>query len=483
MTHSTLTIPDPRRRASVSRMNWWLASSDTLEGTLLIVRHMGDEFNLGNISTAMHQLAALAGSSATARRWVVRQREFGDLIGVVRERLEEFEPGHLSNTLWSLAKLDHHPGEPMFQRFVAVALRKLHDFTPKNACRMLWASARFGLHPGQAALERFSERVSSNPDDLGPVVLSDALWSLATLRHHPGEAALDRISARVLATLGDIRPSNLAAILWSLAKLGHNPGAEALDRISAAALANPTALSSRPLSCMSWSLAVLSALGDAPGPSVLRALGELLHRHREKLTPVEACRVFHAHVLLDMQPGGSPLADKLELLDAARRCWMTDIADSTQHRTLSALERKVEASLERLGEQYHREQLTEDGCFSIDFGLVDPRMKIALEADGPYHHLTTVGGGRRPDGSTLVRNRCLEARGWRVVAVRDNELARMDADIDALIAGKLNAVRSPRTSIRRRLPCPLRLRGLISRLGAAIRAGWKKLPELVPDCR
>ena len=464
-------------------MNWWLASSETLERTLLIIRHMGDEFNLGNISTAMHKLAALAGSSASARRWVVRQREFGDLIVVARERLEEFEPGHLSNALWSLAKLDHHPGEPMFQRFVAVALRKLPDLAPKHACRMLWASARLDLHPGQTALERFSEKVSSNPDDLGPVVLSDALWSLATLGHHPGEAALDRICAGVLATLDDFRPWSFAAILWSLAKLGHNPGAEVLNRICAAALANPTALSSRRLSGVSWSLAVLSALGQAPGARVLRALGELLDRHRKKLTPVEARQVFHAHVLLYMQPGGSPLADKPELLDVARRCWMTNVADSTQHRTPSALERRAAASLQRLGEPYRREQLTEDGCFSIDFGLVDARMKIALEVDGPYHHLTTAGGGRRPDGPTLVRNRCLEARGWRVVAVRDNELARLDADIDALIAGKLDAVRSPRTSIRRRLRCVLRLRGLIDALGAAMRAGWKKLPELVPDCR
>ena len=105
------------------------------------------------------------------------------------------------------------------------------------------------------------------------------------------------------------------------------------------------------------------------------------------------------------------VAGKRELLDDSRRRWTADVIDSTQHRTPSALERTVEASLGRLGEKYHREQLTADGCFSIDFGLVDAQMKLALEVDGPCHHLTLPDGTRRPDGPTLVRNRSLEARG------------------------------------------------------------------------
>lgn len=485
MTCSTPCAAGPRLGcASVTTMNWWLANSGTLERTLLIIKHMIDEFDLGNVSTAMYKLAVHAQSNPSTRRRIVRRREFTDLVAVVQARVEAFEPGHLSNTLRSLAKLDHHPGEPMLHRFVAAALCKVEDFKPKNACRMLWASAKLGHHPGEAALGRLCERISSSPDCIESRDLSDTLWSLAKLGHHPGEASLDRIAARVLTKLDDSSPRDLASVLWSLAKLGHSPGAEALDRISEAALSSPALLAPGNLSGMLWSLAVLATLGDTPKASVLRELGELLDRRRRRLAPVDACQVFHAHVLLNMGPNGSPLADKRELLDDARRLWTADVIDSTQHRMPSALERTVEASLDRLGEKYQREQLTEDGCFSIDFGLVDAQMKLALEVDGPSHHLILPDGGRRPDGPTLVRNRCLEARGWRVVSVRDKELNRPEADIDTLIAAKLDAVRNARNDrkrVRRRSRFALRLRALLGTFGAAIRAGWKKSPAFIPD--
>ena len=409
MTCSTTFTAGPRPdRASVTTMNWWLANSGTLERTLLIIKHMVDEFDLGNVSTAMYKLAVHAQSNPSTRRRVVLRREFTDLIAVVQPRVEEFEPGHLSNTLWSMAKLDHHPGEPLLHRFVAAALCKLQDFKPKNACRMLWAWATFG----------------------------------------------------------------------------YDPGTEALGRISEAALSNPALLAPGNLSGMLWSLAVLATLGDTPKASVLRELGELLDRRRKRLAPVDACQVFHAHVLLNMGPNGSPLADKPELRDDARRLWTAGIIDSTQHRVPSALERRVEASLDRLGEKYRREQLTEDGCFSIDFGLFDAQMKLALEVDGPSHHLTLPDGGRRPDGPTLVRNRCLKARGWRLVSVKHYELHRPEADIDTLIAAKLDAVRNAR-NVRKFVHCrsrfALRLRALLGTFGAAIRAGWKKSPEFIPD--
>ena len=481
MTGSTLAITGhPGRRASVSTMNRWLIGSRTLERTLLIIRHMGDEFDPSNISTAMYQLTVHAEGNASTRRQVLRQREFSDLIAAIQRRMAEFEPGHLSNTFWSLAKLEHHPGERSLHRFVATALCKVQDFKPKNACRMLWASAKFGYDPGEAALERFVGRVSSNPHGLGPAELSDALWSFTELGHHPGEAALDRICASVLAKLAEFSPRHLGSVLWSLAKLGHHPGAEALDRISAFALSHPAGLAPRKLSGMLWSLAVLATLGEAPKEPILRDLGVRLDQCRRRLNPVEACQVFHAHVLLDLHPGGSPLADKPELLDDARRIWTADVAASTQSRTPSALERKVGASLDRLGETYRREHLTEDACFSVDFGLVDAERKIALEVDGPCHLVTGPDGERRLDGPTLVRNRCLEARGWRVVSVHDSELDRAEADIDALIAAKLHGARKSRESILSRSRVGLRLRRLLSTLGAAMRAGWRKSTRACP---
>jgi hypothetical protein len=62
------------------------------------------------------------------------------------------------------------------------------------------------------------------------------------------------------------------------------------------------------------------------------------------------------------------------------------------------------------------EQATDDGLFSIDIAVQLPDgSRLAVEVDGPSHFLSNSPG--RIDGATLLRNRMLEARGWRVVSV------------------------------------------------------------------
>jgi hypothetical protein len=60
------------------------------------------------------------------------------------------------------------------------------------------------------------------------------------------------------------------------------------------------------------------------------------------------------------------------------------------------------------------EHKTDDGLFSIDIAVQLPgNQKLAVEADGPTHFLSNG----QPDGATRLRNRLLQARGWRVVSV------------------------------------------------------------------
>lgn len=51
--------------------------------------------------------------------------------------------------------------------------------------------------------------------------------------------------------------------------------------------------------------------------------------------------------------------------------------------------------------------------------LPPPAIRVAVEADGPFHW--TFPGPPRPTGSTLLRNRALANRGWRLVSVPQHE--------------------------------------------------------------
>jgi very-short-patch-repair endonuclease len=72
------------------------------------------------------------------------------------------------------------------------------------------------------------------------------------------------------------------------------------------------------------------------------------------------------------------------------------------------------------------EHKTDDGLFSIDIALQLPgNQKLAVEVDGPTHFLSNTP--TVPTGATRLRNRLLEARGWRVVSVPVTEWDRQAA--------------------------------------------------------
>ena len=60
------------------------------------------------------------------------------------------------------------------------------------------------------------------------------------------------------------------------------------------------------------------------------------------------------------------------------------------------------------------EYVTEDGFFSIDIALKLNGQKLAIEVDGPTHFLSD---SKTLNGSTVLRNRLLEKRGWKVVSI------------------------------------------------------------------
>lgn len=61
------------------------------------------------------------------------------------------------------------------------------------------------------------------------------------------------------------------------------------------------------------------------------------------------------------------------------------------------------------------EHLTEDKLFSMDVAMLVQGVKVAVEADGPTHF--SMNKPYRLMGSTLLRNRALQRRGWRLLSV------------------------------------------------------------------
>ena len=480
----TYSSPSPAAlgssRASAAAIERSLANSETAEDALLIIKYMGDAFEPRNVLTAFRILTLLTRASEIPRGRLHQQRELGVLLDMTSHAIDEFRPAHLAHALRSIAILGLSPGERLLQRFYAAISGALPDFKPSSARSLLWASAKLGHRPGAKALHSLSRTAASNQKGLNPRQLSILLWSFATLSYHPGTTTLARVMANAAMEARDHDPRPLSRILWALARLGHHPGNRVLNHLARRFLSDPAVIAPGQLSTALWSLAVLAAFGGAPDISLLREFADLVDRHREELDQEDARRVFQAHLLLEMRPGGSPLAACEELLRMAKGIWLSNVAEATQYRRPSSLESKVATSLDRLGERYQSEHLTEDGCFSIDFGITDPEGGIALEVDGPTHQMATVAGNQAPNGPTLARNTLLAARGWRVVVVTDKEMERVGANLDALIAAKLRVARNQRVAVSPLAWLGQRLREWCRALGALTQVRWQKTSQAIP---
>jgi hypothetical protein len=199
----------------------------------------------------------------------------------------------------------------------------------------------------------------------------------------------------------------LANTAWALATLGHADGDFMVALLKAA---EPQLRNFKPqeLANTAWALATLGHKDDAFMAAVLQqAAGMALDLNAENLKQLFMCMLW-----LEDQHSGVAVPE--QMAGACKRAWMEERHDPTPSR----VQLEVLAVVRQLPgcSGATCEQATDDGLFSIDIAVQLPdSSRLAVEVDGPSHFLNNTPS--RLDGATLLRNRLLEARGWRVVSV------------------------------------------------------------------
>ncbi|KAG1677590.1 hypothetical protein FOA52_014488 [Chlamydomonas sp. UWO 241] len=207
--------------------------------------------------------------------------------------------------------------------------------------------------------------------------------------------------------LRDFNPQNLANTVWALATLGHYDGAFMAALLKAA---TPQLRTFNPqnVSNTLWALAVLGHIDDAFMAAPLQqAAGIVRDLNAEQLFQLFQC-------ILWLEDQHSDVAVPAQLAAACKTAWMEERADARPSRTqlevLAVVRQLPGCSGATSG------QATDDGLFCIDIAVNLPDgSRLAVEVNGPTHFLSSPPG--RLNGATLLRNRLLEARSWRVVSV------------------------------------------------------------------
>lgn len=249
-----------------------IAAADTEDlGHLLatIEAHL-QQMNLVNLSTALHRLAKLAGSSRVHHHQAKLQQTLPTLLATVKAALLRSEATGsvprcqaLSNITWALATMQVVDAE-LVQMVAPRAHSQLADFKNFELCQLLWAFAKLGtvdprLCDSIAPLfTSASQFVIRHIEDFTFRGLVMTCWAFATAKQHDPRlfrsiaARLipmaygancqelantawafstagvqeDRLFATLAAVaiphIQEFKPQELSSILWSFASIGHS---------------------------------------------------------------------------------------------------------------------------------------------------------------------------------------------------------------------------------------------------------------------
>ncbi|WIA37950.1 hypothetical protein OEZ86_001327 [Tetradesmus obliquus] len=264
----------------------------------------------------------------------------------------------------------------------------------------------------EAAAAELLQRAPHLPAPLAAL----SAWSFASLKHS-SPALSEALAQRAvqLAARGQLRPLDASQLVRAAARLGHRH--EAMFRACAEVL-------QQQMPCLGDSMVVgslwaFAVAGVLPSSLFKQGCLKLASLPPDKARPLLLLQLFQAVTLLQDAYSGSgvppPASLPPKLMAAATRQWMFSNRRSPGWRP-SRLQAAVAAVLAAgLGLEVQQEALTEDGLFSIDVAVEWKGRRVAVEVDGPAHFTNSVP--RSLLGSSLAKQRCLQARGWAVLSV------------------------------------------------------------------
>lgn len=125
--------------------------------------------------------------------------------------------------------------------------------------------------------------------------------------------------------------------------------------------------------------------------------------------------VLGAQVSLEAKASGRQLAldDKQGLLKAAASVWDAE-ASSKHNKQRSYYAKDVVDTVIGLGLQYEEEDISSG--YAVDVSL--PKLKVAIEADGPSHRSRNTG---QLLGQTVMKQRHVHYAGWKLLTVAHDD--------------------------------------------------------------
>ncbi|CAK9097211.1 unnamed protein product [Durusdinium trenchii] len=255
------------------------------------------------ISTALHRLGKVKVSAH-----VFRDPRFHLLLERFKSRLPFFGSRQIANSLHGLGAISYRGGGAWVEMVSIQTQRRIHEFEPQHVSNTLWACARMQLQE-PLMLRALTCRAIEDIDRFCPLDISICTWAFATLKHR--EAEWLRAVVRARCEFADFSPQNMSNFVWGLSTLGfrHDNMVLAVGREAARKIRD---FIPQELSNFSWALATMDLCDNL----ILRAIAEEVDRRGDEVNswdPQSLSNMMWAYATLALKD--DPLFQRL--LDAS----------------------------------------------------------------------------------------------------------------------------------------------------------------------
>ncbi|EFJ47302.1 hypothetical protein VOLCADRAFT_92047 [Volvox carteri f. nagariensis] len=141
------------------------------------------------------------------------------LCGRMEVLLECLGQQEVTNVLWALGTLGHHPGEALLRNLSMRLLGLLAEVPPQGIASSLLGLAKLGWSPGPYVLDQVARGSVAKIGEFNAQALSNTMWSLARLGYYNPQLQ-DAMFRQALRRLSEFSPQGISNLIWAAATLG-----------------------------------------------------------------------------------------------------------------------------------------------------------------------------------------------------------------------------------------------------------------------
>eukprot|EP00890_Picochlorum_soloecismus_P005276 jgi/Picsp_1/574/NSC_00571-R1_protein len=242
-----------------------------------------------------------------ARVGEISDRLLRTASNIVSTKLHDVNAVDASRLIWSFARLEYNPGNPVLERGMSTLVASDTMLTDRETTNLLWGLVRLGRLPDVGEQCEIAAMLYRTPGSLSGQSAALLLWSFASsqegiqgLNHSKAfRSTMYRLGLEVTRDIAEVDSQSISLTSWSIGvmKIRHAEFVKSLS--SAAVIDKLDAFEPQHVSNLLWGL---GKCGLLPGDVFLSEVAMILRGNLVLYSPQEIFNIFWSFALLKYRP-------------------------------------------------------------------------------------------------------------------------------------------------------------------------------------